>query len=172
MSGRPAIIRHWRDIQWPDDEHYLASRELLSVRSSFGQAFGLQRIAVNLDMLPPGRRSSWPHAHSDEEECVFVVEGTPDVWIDGIVHRLQPGDAVGFPAGTGITHTFINNSSSDVLLLVVGERGRSVDKVHYPLHPRRNAEIGEPHWHDAPTVLRGDHDGKPDALRVQPVDPD
>ena len=172
MSTRPPMIRHWREIQWPDDEHYPGSRELVSIRSSFGHAFGLQRIAVNLDVLPPGRRSSWPHAHSDEEECVFVVDGAPDVWIDGVLHRLQAGDAVGFPAGSGIAHTFINNSATDVLLLVVGERGRSGDKLHYPLHPCRNADTRDSHWRNAPTVVHGPHDGRPDALRANPVDPD
>jgi uncharacterized cupin superfamily protein len=171
MSGRPGMIRHWREVQWPDDEHYPGSNERVSIRSSFGHVFGLQRVAVNLDVLPPGRRSSWPHAHSAEEECVFVVEGNPDVWIDGELYRLQPGDAVGFPAGTGIAHTFINNTTADVLLLVVGERGRSGDRVHYPLHPRRNAEIGTAHWQDAPARPRGGHDGRPDALRASPADP-
>jgi uncharacterized cupin superfamily protein len=44
------------------------------------------------------------------------------VWIDGQLHRLGPGDAVGLPAGTGICHTMLNNSAEEVRLLVVGER--------------------------------------------------
>ena len=62
-----------------------------------------------------------PHAESAEEEFVYVLEGTPDVWIDGELFRLAPGDGVGFPAGTGIAHSFLNNTDEPVRLIVVGE---------------------------------------------------
>ena len=171
MADRPPFIAHWRDLKLADDYHYPGSRERLSVSSNFGRAFGLQKVGFNHELLPPGRCTSWPHAERDEEEFVFVIEGTPDVWIDGVLYRLQAGDAVGFPAGTGIAHTFINNTESDVRLLVGGERSRSDSACHYPLHPARNVAIGDLHWKDAPTVLKGDHDGIPDALRASPVDP-
>lgn len=171
MPDRPDLIRHWSEIRNPDDARYPGSNEFLSIGSRFSKAMGLTRIGVNHELLPPGRRTSWPHCEGAEEEFVFVLEGTPDVWIDGVLHRLQPGDGVGFPAGTGIAHSFINNTDADVRLFVVGERNRPNDKCHYPLHPKRNAEIGEYHWRDAPTVLKGDHDGLPDALRARPVDP-
>ena len=171
MSTRPGFIRNWQDLQLADDAHYPGSPELLSIGSPFGRALGLARLGVHHEVLPPGRRTSWPHAERDEEEFVFVIDGAPDVWIDGELHRLAPGDGVGFPAGTGIAHTFINNTDSDVRLLVVGERSRPGSRIHYPLHPERNAEIGASHWRDAPTVLRGPHDGKPDALRACAVGP-
>jgi uncharacterized cupin superfamily protein len=171
MSERPPFIRHWREIQDPDDDRYRGSNELLSIGSNFGKAFGMQRVGFHHELIPPGRRTSWPHAESVEDEFVFVIEGTPDVWIDGVVHRLQPGDAVGFPGGTGIAHCFINNSDADVRLLVGGERDRDDNRCHYPLHARRNAEIGDFHWRDAPTRLKGSHDGLPDALRANPADP-
>jgi uncharacterized cupin superfamily protein len=72
---------------------------------------------VHYEILPPGRRTSFPHAEHDEEELIFVLEGTPDVWIDGEMFRLTEGDAVGFPSGTGIAHTFINDTEIDVRLL-------------------------------------------------------
>lgn len=171
MSERPTFIRHWRDIQDTDDARYPGSNELLSIGSNFGRAFGMRRVGFHHELIPPGRRTSWPHAERDEDEFAFVIEGTPDVWIDGVLHRLQPGDAVGFPAGTGIAHTFINNSGTAVRLLVSGERSRPDSQCHYPLHPKRNAEIGNDHWRDAPCVLKGAHDGLPDALRDQPADP-
>jgi uncharacterized cupin superfamily protein len=168
---RPSFIKNWREFPRVDDARYPGSDELLSIGVSFSQAFGLTKIGLNHEVLPPGRRTSWPHAERDEEEFVFVLEGTPDAWIDGVLYRLQPGDAVGFPAGTGIAHTFINNTEREVRLLVAGERSRRDSKIHYPLHARRNAELSERHWKDAPTTLKGQHDGKPDALRAQPVDP-
>jgi len=171
MNARPAFIRHWREIQEADAPPYPGSRERMSLGSRYSKAMGLSKIGVHHELLPPGRRTSWPHAERDEEEFVFVIDGTPDVWIDGVLHRLQPGDGVGFPAGTGIAHTFINNTGHDVRLLVVGERNRPDSRCHYPLHPKRNAEIKDWHWADAPTRLSGDHDGMPDALHADPVDP-
>lgn len=171
MAERPPFIRHWREIQLPDDNQYPGSNERLTLDSNFGRAFGMQRVGFNHVIVPPGRRTSWPHCESAEDEFVFVIEGEPDAWIDGVLYRLAPGDAVGFPAGTGIAHTFINNTGQDVRLLVGGERSRDDNRCHYPLHPKRNAEIGEYHWKDAPTQLKGDHDGLPDALRAKPVDP-
>lgn len=163
--SRPGFIKHWQDIQGPDDSHYDGSRELMAIGSPFGRVFGLTRLGIHHELLPPGRRTSWPHAEKTEEEFVYVIEGTPDAWLDGELHRLAPGDAVGFPAGTGIAHTFINNTDADVRLLVVGERNRPDNQVHYPLHPKRNAEIGALHWADVPAHPLGNHDGIPDRLR-------
>ncbi len=46
---------------------------------------------------PPGRRTSYPHAESDEEEFIYVLEGYPEVWINGYLWKLEPGDSVVFP---------------------------------------------------------------------------
>jgi uncharacterized cupin superfamily protein len=123
------------------------------------------RLGIHHERLPPGRRLSWPHAEADEEEFVYVIEGAPDLWIDGDIRRLKPGDGVGFPAGTGIAHTFINNTEHDVRLLVAGEASRRRSRIHYPLHPARNAEIGPRHWKDCPPRAPGPHDGLPNHFR-------
>ncbi|MQR01282.1 cupin domain-containing protein [Glaciimonas soli] len=161
---RPECIKHWQEIQSEDNASYPNSSELLAISSRFGKVFGLTRLGIHHQVLPPGRRTSWPHAEKTEEEFVYVIDGTPDAWIDGALHRLAPGDGVGFPPGTGITHTFINNTDSDVRLLVVGEH-RSDNQFCYPLHPKRNAEVGESYWNDAPAASLAGHDGLPDALR-------
>ena len=66
---------------------------------------------------------------------------------------------------TGIAHVFINNTDADVRLLVVGEASRQRSRIDYPLHPKRNAEIGSRHWKDKPRRAMGSHDGKPDKAR-------
>lgn len=165
---RPECIKHFREIQRADDARYRGSDELLSIGSPFSRAFGLAKIGVHHELLPPGRRTSWPHAERDEEELVYVIEGHPDVWIDGHLHRLEPGDAVGFPSGTGIAHTVINNTESPVRLLVVGEASKKSNQSHYPLHPKRNAELGDARWQDVPQRELGPHDGLPDRLRQAP----
>lgn len=159
------VIAHYSSIEDNGEWTYPNSDERLALNAAFSQHFNLMRIGVHHDRLPPGRRLSWPHAEADEEEFVYVVEGTPDLWLDGVVRRLKPGDGVGFPAGTGIAHTFINNTESDVRLLVVGEASRQRSRIHYPMNPKRNAEIGERHWKDVPKREMGPHDGLPDKGR-------
>ena len=159
------IVTHYSRIEGKDDQHYPHSEELTTISASFSPHLNLMRLGIHHERLLPGRRVSWPHAEADEEEFVYVLEGTPDLWLDGYLKQLQPGDGVGFPAGTGIAHTFINNSESDVRLLVVGEASRARSRIHYPLHPKRNAEIGDRHWKVVLQRALGPHDGMPDKKR-------
>ncbi len=167
--NRPKFIGNYKDLMDKDDCHYPGSDELLSFGAPVGNKLGLKKIGIHIDTLPPGRRTSWPHAESEEEEFVFVIQGTPQVWIDGNVHDLVEGDFVAFPAGTGIAHTFLNNSNSDVLLLVGGEATKKTNKIIYPLNSKRNNEMKEKGylWEDHPKREMGSHDGKPDKLRIK-----
>lgn len=159
------IVTHYTAIEDDGSWTYPGSSERHAHGAAFSDHFRLMRLGVHHERLPPGRRVSWPHAEADEEEFVYVIEGHPDLWVNGHVRRLNPGDGVGFPAGTGLAHTVINNTESDVRLLVVGEASRYRSRIDYPLHPARNAEIGTRHWADGPKLELGPHDGVPDKPR-------
>jgi uncharacterized cupin superfamily protein len=161
---RPPFIAHWSEIEQPDEAHYDEDDELLSIGAPFGRRFGLKKLGIHHERVPPGRRTSFPHAESAEEEFVYVIEGEPDVWLDGHLQRLRPGDAVGFPAGTGIAHSFLNNTEAEVRLLVVGERTKPENRVFYPLHADRRP-LHPDWWEGHPTHDLGPHDGMPDRLR-------
>ena len=150
---RPSFVAHWSEIERPDDSHYTEDDELMSIGAPFGRHFGLTKLGIHHERLPPGRRTSFPHAESAEEEFVYVVEGEPDVWL------------VGFPAGTGIAHSFLNNTEAEVHLLVVGERHKPENRLFYPLHPDRRA-LHDDWWDDHPTRALGPHDGRPDLVRA------
>jgi uncharacterized cupin superfamily protein len=156
------VVRHYSAIEDDGKGSYPGSDEEFAYGARFSEHLGLMRLGIHHERLPPGRRTSWPHAEADEEEFVYVIEGTPDLWLDGHLKRLKPGDGVGFPAGTGMAHTFINNTQGDVCLLVVGEANRQRSRIDYPMHPKRNAEIGTRHWTDKPRREMGGHDGLPD----------
>lgn len=163
---RPDFIKHYSEIQeGPESSYYRGTKEFLSIGSPFAKQLGLTRLGIHHELLPPGRRTSWPHAESAEEEFVYVIEGNPDAWINGDLHRLNSGDAVGFPSGTGISHTFINNTDSDVRLMVVGETSKSENKIYYPLNPSRREQCQDIWWNDIPKHNHGPHDGLPDKLR-------
>jgi uncharacterized cupin superfamily protein len=165
LVDRPSSIAHWSKIERADDSHYDGDDELMSIGAPFGRHFGLTRLGIHHERLLPGRRTSYPHAESAEEEFVYVIAGTPDVWLDGALHRLRPGDAVGFPAGTGICHSFLNNTLGEVRLLVVGEARKPENRVFYP----RNSEQAtrSDWWSDPPARPMGDHDGLTDKVRAR-----
>lgn len=165
MTARPPFIVSPADL--PESAHvYPQSNEPMGPMRALGSAAGLVRIGINLQRLPPGTRSSWPHAESDEEEFVYVIEGEVDAWIDGHLHRMVAGDFAAFPAGTGICHCFINNTSREALLLVGGEPAKDSNRIVYPVNPSRRVDLPASRWwSDAPAQALGPHDGLPDALR-------
>ena len=164
MTLRPSFIVSGSDV--PERSHvYPQSEERMGPLRRIGKVAGLVRIGVNLQRLPPGTRSSWPHAEEDEEEFVYVIEGVVDAWIDGHLHRIVAGDLAAFPAGTGICHCFINNSEREALLLVGGEAAKRGSRIVYRLNPSRREDMqASEWWDDAPAQPLGPHDGLPDAL--------
>jgi uncharacterized cupin superfamily protein len=165
---RPDFIANYKDLIEKDNSSYEGSTELLAIGSPVGKKLGLTKIGVHIETIPPGRRTSWPHAESLEEEFAYIVKGHPHVWIDGNLHPLNPGDFVAFPAGTGIAHTFINNTHEDCLLLVGGESSNPNNKIFYPLNLERNLEMQKngSFWENHPIIEMGPHDGLPDAQRI------
>ena len=163
---RPPFIVSSESV--PEGEsRYPNSDEANALSRGIGRAAGLLRIGINVVRLLPGRRSSWPHAESREEEFVYVLEGEVAAWIDGAIYSMKPGDLAAFPSGTGICHTFINNSEREVTLLVGGEAEKSNNRIYYPLHPQRRDDMPWSNWwDDAPKRPRGKHDGMSDALRT------
>ena len=130
-SRRPSFIVSAHEL--PERAHvYPQSAEQMGPVRRLGKAAGLVRIGVNLQRLPPGMRSSWPHAEENEEEFVYVIEGEVDAWINGEVHHVVAGDLVAFPAGTGICHCFINNGEQEALLLVGGEAPKPGSRISTP----------------------------------------
>jgi uncharacterized cupin superfamily protein len=67
---------------------------------------------VNLQEFPPGTHSSNPHCHSHEDEFALVLSGSARYWYQGEVPEkiLKRGDCVGWKAGTGISHSLLNDA--------------------------------------------------------------
>jgi uncharacterized cupin superfamily protein len=102
----------------------------------------LTNFGVNLTRIVPGGQSSARHAHSRQDEFIYVLEGDVELETDAGVEPLRPGMCAGFPAGTGNAHRFVNRGTADVLLLVVGDRTAG-DEGFYPdidLHARMDAD--------------------------------
>ena len=118
----------------------LAGRE----KRSLGDLFGLRTFGVNLTRLLPGAVSSLHHGHSQQDEFIYILEGTPTLITDAGETTLSPGMCAGFPAG-GTAHHLVNRSSADVVLLEAGDRTRG-DEVTYPSDDLRGVMEADGTW--------------------------
>lgn len=129
--------------------------------ANLSKCFDLKRVAAHYFKIPSGYRTSEPHAESLEEEFVFVISGEIDLWLNGNIKKMIKGDCIGFPAGTGVGHCFINNSDMDCELFVSGDRTMPDNRYHFHLDQSLKKECGEKWWDDIPSQELGHHDGLP-----------
>ncbi len=135
--------------------------------ADYTKFFETQRIAAHWVKLPPQQRTSYPHAESHEEEFAFVVSGRPHVWINGYIYQLEPGHAVGFPAGTGIAHCFLNNTDDEVEMIVLGDRTKKENKCAFPINHELKSTHENIWWIDYPKQSLGGHNGAVGNLNFQ-----
>lgn len=100
-------------------------------KRALGDLFGLRSFGVNLTRLAPGAQSALRHAHSKQDEFVYVLAGFPTLVTDEGSSLLEPGMCAGFPANTGNAHHLVNRTEEEVLYLEVGDRAAH-DVVAYP----------------------------------------
>jgi uncharacterized cupin superfamily protein len=101
--------------------------ELAATRRRLGAAAGARRLGIAIIEIPPGRRSTPPHAHADEDEAFLVLEGsglsyqstgrrdvhTYEIGVDDIVWHRANAEA----------HTLIaGDEGMTVLVLAEGSR--------------------------------------------------
>lgn len=104
----------------------MAKRE----KRPLGDLFGLKNFGVNLTRLFPGGESALLHRHEQQDEFVYILQGTPTLVTDKGETILSPGMCAGFPA-QGIAHQLVNRTREDVIYLEVGDRTPG-DEVSYP----------------------------------------
>src|SRR3954470_13177392 len=102
-------------------EHF-AARLGGRMKRPLGDPFGLTIFGVNLTTLPPGAMSALRHAHTRQDEFIYILEGTPTLITDSGETLLEPGMCAGFKCGTGDAHHLVNNSGADVVYLEIGDR--------------------------------------------------
>lgn len=108
-----------------------ASRMEGREKRQLGDAFGLANFGVNLTRLAPNALSALRHAHSAQDEFIYVLQGNPTLQTDEGKTRLAPGMCAGFRAGTGNASNLINETEEEVLYLEIGDRTPG-DEVFYP----------------------------------------
>jgi uncharacterized cupin superfamily protein len=105
-----------------------------------GDLFGLTNFGVNLTRMAPGSMSALRHAHTRQDEFVYILEGHPTLHTDEGRTPLAPGMCAGFKAGTGNGHHLINETDEDVVYLEVGDRTPG-DEGSYPDDDLRAVQV-------------------------------
>ncbi|MBD2204846.1 cupin domain-containing protein [Calothrix sp. FACHB-1219] len=108
-----------------------ASRMQGREKRPLGDLFGLTNFGVNLTRLVPNAISSLRHAHTKQDEFIYILQGYPTLRTDDGNTVLAPGMCAGFKAGTGNAHHLINETTEDVVYLEVGDRTAG-DEGQYP----------------------------------------
>jgi uncharacterized cupin superfamily protein len=108
---------------------------------ALSDAGGLTQFGAFLEILHPGGQTSLRHWHSDEDEFLYVLDGSVTLLEDGGPQQIGPGTCVAWPAGVPNAHCLRNDGTSPATLFIVGSRFAE-DEATYPdidLHySRRN----------------------------------
>jgi transcriptional regulator with XRE-family HTH domain len=90
-SAEPMVVRR-------DERHLMRSRGVLDSQVTPGWA---TRLEILESLVEPHRGSSGRlHTHGGEEECVIVLEGELELFLDDRRHHLQEGDSATFDCRT------------------------------------------------------------------------
>ena len=96
-----------------------------------GDVFGLKNFGVNLTKLAPGAISALRHAHTVQDEFIYILQGRPTLITDSGETTLSPGMCAGFKSGSGDGHHLVNRSAEEVVYLEIGDRNPG-DAASYP----------------------------------------
>jgi quercetin dioxygenase-like cupin family protein len=98
--------------------------------------------------VPPGSNVPPPHSHSNNEECVYVLDGTLRYSVGPETRDLKPGQTMSTPKG--VVHAFSNPFTEPARALIV-------------MAP----DIGAQYFRDVAAVI--DADGPPDKAALLSV---
>jgi uncharacterized cupin superfamily protein len=110
-----------------------------------GQRGGLGMFEMR---IPAGAHVPPPHSHTDNEECVYVLEGVLRYTVDADTRDLKPGEWMSTPKGS--VHHFCNPGSDAARALVV-----------------MTPDIGEQYFLDVSALVTGG--GPPDRAELTKI---
>ncbi|MEO1093319.1 MAG: cupin domain-containing protein [Cyanobacteria bacterium J06638_28] len=108
---------------------------------SLSRVAGLNRVAVSLARIPAGKESFIYHAHSNEEEWLYILSGRGIAEIDDAEYEVGPGDFLGFGLPQAPHH--LRNPFEEDLVYLVGGEIVAVDIGIFPRHGKRVIREGE-----------------------------
>ena len=90
----------WGSLAWFSRAATTGAAELVVIEVTFG----------------PGRGHNF-HTHPEQEEVIYVIEGTIESWVDANTRELAAGGSVFIPKNT--VHATFNSSQGDTRVLAI-----------------------------------------------------
>src|SRR3954469_14925629 len=161
---KPTFIKNWREIELAAAPPN--ANEDFGFASELAAASGINHFRVAHLRIPPGVRAYPPLAMDDLEIFAFVLEGAPDLWADGYLHKLSEGQGAALNARTGLVHFLIKNSNEDGRFFVFTEAFRRNSRAVHPLEPHLKEQLAKSGmwWEEAPARKLGPNDAKPGSI--------
>lgn len=127
-AGMRHVVNH-ADLEWTTEGS--PSGRIRFFRKRLSLPTGGERLGCSLYRIP-ARSRAWPrHGHLQNEEAVFVLEGTGTLEMDGERATLRAGDYVTMPVGAAHAHRLLNESDADFVFLCISTM-ETPDVVLYP----------------------------------------
>lgn len=108
---------------------------------ALSDAGGLSQFGAFVEILHPGGLTSLRHWHEEEDEFLYVLDGSVTLLENDGPRLIGPGTCVCWPAGVANAHCLKNDGTEPATLFIAGSRFAE-DTIHYPdidLHyTRRN----------------------------------
>jgi uncharacterized cupin superfamily protein len=90
----------------------------------------LESIGVHIARVEPGKESTALHSHYEEDECIYILEGSGISIIENVYEKIETGDFIAYPK-KGAAHKLINTGKTDLVYLMIGEHKEN-ETVIYP----------------------------------------
>lgn len=119
---------------------------------SLSRTTGLQRIAVTLARIPPQKESFTYHAHCNEEEWIYILEGRGIAEIGEEEYEVEAGDFMGFGLPQQPHH--LRNPFDEELVYLMGGECAPFDMGIFPRHGKRVIREGDKAYTVEESALR------------------
>ncbi len=87
-------------------------------------------LSVIEERMPPGTSES-RHRHVHARQFFYVLDGELVLEVEGVTHRLQPGQGLHVPPG--VAHQVRNDGDVDVRMMVISAPRSHGDRIAAPL---------------------------------------
>jgi quercetin dioxygenase-like cupin family protein len=118
MNNTPTYAQSGYSLAAGDGERIWIVGDTMTLKATGDSTDGTLVLLENL--TSPGGGPP-PHVHTRENEFWYVIDGTFEVTVDGVVHILSPGGFAYAPQGA--VHSFRNTSETPSRVLVGFTRG-------------------------------------------------
>jgi uncharacterized cupin superfamily protein len=93
--------------------------ELTATRRRLGRAVAARRLGIAITEIAPGKRSTPPHIHADEDEAFLVLAGSGLSWQSSSSRDVRTYEI-------GLDDVLLHRAGGDAHTLIAGEEGLTV----------------------------------------------